>query len=140
MSFVCGVEGTDVQHVGAIEDLILSTLQQVADEGVPQPQLAACLHQIELHQREVGGDGYPYGLQLLLTCLPGAIHRGDPVSLLEMDHVLAGLRHEIEDPSFIPSLIRELLLENNHRVTLTMEPDTGLHEEKNARELSLIHI
>ena len=138
MSFVCGVEGTDVQHVGAIEDLILSTLQQVADEGVPQPQLAACLHQIELHQREVGGDGYPYGLQLLLTCLPGAIHRGDPVSLLEMDHVLAGLRHEIEDPSFIPSLIRELLLENNHRVTLTMEPDTGLHEEKNAREQAVL--
>ena len=138
MSFVCGVEGTDEQHAGDIEQLVLSTLAQVVEEGIPQPQLSACLHQIELHQREVGGDGYPYGLQLLLTCLPGAIHRGDPVSLLEMDQVLARLRDDIEDPGFIPSLITELLLDNNHRVTLTMVPDRQLDQERQATEHAVL--
>lgn len=128
MAFVCGLEGCAVSDVQKIEDLILSTLQKVANEGVPISELEAALHQLELQQREVGGDGYPYGLQLILAGLTSATHRGDPIALLDMDAALNSLRAKIHQPGFIQKLVKTWLLENNHRVRLVMKPDTHLNE------------
>src|SRR5690606_29484500 len=58
--FMCGNEGSEPDRAEAVEQLILATLQQVAGEGVPQEMIDDALHQVELHQREVGGDHYPY--------------------------------------------------------------------------------
>lgn len=128
MAFVCGLEGCSTENADKIEALILSTLQKVADEGVPLSQLEASLHQLELHQREVGGDGYPYGLQLILTGLTSATHRGDPIALLDMETALTDLREKIQNPEFIKNLIKTWLLDNTHRVRLIMKPDAQLHE------------
>jgi Zn-dependent M16 (insulinase) family peptidase len=45
---------------------------------VDQDLVDAILHQIELHQREINGDGTPYGLSLILNGLGSAIHHNDP--------------------------------------------------------------
>lgn len=134
LTFVCGVEGAEAGNTAAVEALILSTLEKVANEGVPQEQVEAVLHQLELHQREVGGDGYPYGLQLILTAMGSATHRGDPIALLNLDPVLEKLHQDIKNPEFIKDLARDLLLNNQHRVTLTMTPDTELAERKDQAE------
>lgn len=127
MAFVCGLEGCAFENADKIKELIFSTLQKVADEGVPLSEIEAALHQLELQQREVGGDGYPYGLQLILTGLTSATHRGDPIALLDMDAALKKLHEKIQQPDFIPSLVKKLLLENNHHVRLIMKPDTQLN-------------
>jgi presequence protease len=134
LTFVCGVEGANEQDASAIEQLILSTLQNVADNGVEQQQVEAVLHQLELHQREVGGDGYPYGLQLILTAMGSATHRGDPIGVLNLDPVLEKLHQSIKDPEFIKTLARELLVENPHRVTLVMTPDQQLAANRDQKE------
>lgn len=134
MSFVVGVEGSEADHAAAIEALILDTLERVAEEGIPQSQLEACLHQLELSQREIGGDGSPFGLQLIFGCMSAAIHRGDPIDLLDLDPALERLRQDIRQPGFIQTLIREQLLDNPHRVRLTMAPDCHLGEEKARQE------
>jgi Zn-dependent M16 (insulinase) family peptidase len=126
MAFVCGLEGCAIENVTKIEELIFSTLQRVAEEGVPRSELEAALHQLELQQREVGGDGYPYGLQLILTGLTSATHRGDPIALLDMDAALKSLHEKIKQPDFIQSLVKKWLLNNNHRVRLVMKPDPQL--------------
>ena len=69
----------------AFETAVLQVITEVAEHGIPLAQLQAVLHQIEMSQREVGGDGMPYGLQLIFSCLSAAIHRGDPVELLDLD-------------------------------------------------------
>ena len=134
MTFMCGLEGSKPDHSNAIEQLILDVLNEVADKGVPQEQVEAVLHQLELHQREVGGDGYPYGLQLILEGLTGAIHHGDPVALMDIEPVLKRLREDIKDPQFIPGLVQQQLLHNPHRVRLCMQPDTELSGKRNAAE------
>jgi presequence protease len=136
MAFVCGLEGCTTGNADDIENLILSTLQQVVENGVPLSQLEASLHQLELQQREVGGDGYPYGLQLILTGLTSATHRGDPIALLDMETALTDLRVKIQNPDFIKSLVKKWLVENNHRVRLIMKPDTKLSERIQAAELN----
>jgi Zn-dependent M16 (insulinase) family peptidase len=127
MAFVCGLEGCAIENAAKVEELIFTTLQKVADEGVPLTEIEAALHQLELQQREVGGDGYPYGLQLILTGLTSATHRGDPIALLDMDAALKNLHEKIHNPDFIQSLVKKWLLDNNHRVRLIMKPDTQLN-------------
>ena len=134
MSFMAGLEGCAASATEQVETLILETLEQVARRGVPVEQVEAALHQLELDQREITGGSHPYGLQLILEGLPAAIHRGDPVAMLDLDPVLAKLREQILDPQFIPGLARELLLDNPHRVTLTLVPDPELAARKEAAE------
>src|SRR5690606_9246452 len=76
MSFICGLEGCAPDATAAVEALVRATLERIAETGVPDEQVEAALHQLELHQREVTGDGHPYGLQLIITGLSSAIHGG----------------------------------------------------------------
>lgn len=134
LTFVCGLEGCDRAATEAVEQMILATIEKVANEGVAYNKLAAVLHQLELSQREIGGDSYPYGLQLGMTVLNSATHYGDPASSLDVDPVLELLAQRIEDPDYIRQLAKRLLLDNSHRVTLTMHPDENLNERMEAEE------
>jgi len=130
MTFMAGLEGCARSATQDVEKLVLDTLEDIAASGVPQDQIDAALHQLELNQREISGDSFPYGLQLILTGLSTALHRGDPIKLLDLDPVLEELRGLIKDRDFIPSLIRDLLLGNEHRITVTLQPDAGLAGRK----------
>lgn len=132
MTFMCGLEGSSPHHAAELEQKILGVLQRVAEEGVSQARLEAALHQLELGQREIGGDHFPYGLQLMMGAIPTAIHRGDPIALLNLDPVLADMREQIKQPDFMQQLVREWLLENRHRVRLVMKPDAGLEATREA--------
>jgi len=134
MVFVCGVEGSSEDKLEQLEALVLNALQGVADNGVDTERMTALLDQLELQQREVGGGGYPYGLQIMLSCLPTAIHRGDAAAALNIDPILTQLRESIQDPNFIKSLVKRLLIDNQHRVSLVMTPDTKLSQQRIEQE------
>ncbi len=131
MLFVCGIEGSDPEHTAALEKLVFDTLTEIAEQGVAEQQLEAVLQQIELEQRQAR-SGEPYGLQVMGRLLPTIIHGGDPFVMLDLDPVLEQMRQKIRDPDLIPRLIREKLLDNPHRVLLTMEPDQSQsqHEQQ----------
>ncbi|MCS5588109.1 MAG: insulinase family protein [Porticoccaceae bacterium] len=134
LCFACGIEGSNPEQADAVEAMIVDVLKDIAEHGVPHEQVAASLHQLELSQREVTGGSYPYGLNLILTCLTSATHRGDPVSLLDLDPVLERMRQQILDPEYIKSLVRELLLDNRHRIRLVLKPDAELGKIKDQAE------
>ena len=134
LCFACGIEGSNPQQADAVEAMVLKLLEEVAENGLPYEQVAASLHQLELSQREISGGSYPYGLSLILTSLTSATHRGDPVSLLDLDPVLEKLKQEIIDPDYIKSLTRELLLNNQHRIRLVLKPDADLANKKDQAE------
>ena len=135
LCFVCGIEGSETDRAEAFEQLVTEVLEQVARDGIPEEQVAASLHQLELQQREITGDSYPFGLQLLMTALTSATHRGDPIALLDLDPVLETLRQRIADPQYIKTLARRLLLDNQHRVTLVLRPDPELSARRVQAEM-----
>jgi Zn-dependent M16 (insulinase) family peptidase len=122
-TFLCGLEGSEPEREDAVQALVLQVLERVADEGVPREQTESVLHQLELSQREIRGGQLPYGLQLVLRALPTVLHGGDPADALDIDPVLGALRQDIQDPQLVKRLTRDLLLDNPHRVRLTMVPD-----------------
>ena len=134
MSFICGLEGSEPGHAAAVEQLILDTLGAVARDGVDPSIVESALHQLELHQREIGGDHYPYGLQLIFNALPAATHYGDPVAMLNLEPALVRLRDKASQPGFVQEAVNRLLLNNRHRVRYSLVPDSGLNAESKRLE------
>jgi presequence protease len=134
LAFVCGLEGCARENAEAVEHYILQTLSSIVENGIAKEEIEASLHQLELSQREIGGDGYPYGLQLILQALTAATHRGDAVALMDLDTALTKLREKIASPDFISNLINKWLINNKHRVRLTFRPDREFSEEQKAAE------
>ena len=133
MVFSCGLEGSEAKHADEVEKLILDVLREVAENGVPQERVAAVLHQLELSQREISGDGFPFGLQLMVQALAPVLHGADAVTTINIDPVLNRLHDQIQDPGFIKEEARTLL-DNPHRVRLAMHPDPGLSAYRAAAE------
>jgi len=73
--FGAGLEGVSSNKQKDVEDLILNCLNDVVTDGIPQDLINSSLHQLEIRQREISGSGMPYGLQIMLSCLPACIHR-----------------------------------------------------------------
>lgn len=134
MAFLCGLEGIKPESAEQFENEILQLFERLAKDGVPLEQQEAVLHQLEVSQREIGGDSYPYGLQLILSSLAAATHGVSPADILDIDPVLAELREKIQDPDYIKGLIRHFFIENSHRVRLTMKPSEELVEQEKADE------
>lgn len=125
MTFYCGVQGSNPEHAEAFRHGVLNILQDVASKPIDKDMVDAILHQIELHQREISGDGTPYGLTLILNGLGSAIHHNDPIHAWDVDTVIAEVKEELKDPMWLSNLIQVHLLDNPHRVQMTLVPDAN---------------
>lgn len=130
MTFYCGVQGSNPEHAEKFQQGVMAILEQMAAAPVDAEMVDAILHQIELHQREINGDGMPYGLSLILNGLGSAIHHSDPVDVWDVDSAIAQVKQELEDPMWLSRLIQTHLIDNPHRVQLTLVPDA----QKNAAD------
>ena len=72
----------------------------------------------------------------MLDAFSTAIHDGDPISVWDIDETLNWLRDAAQDPAFIGHLIRTHLLDNPHRVRLTLIPDANKSAERLQAEQS----
>ena len=129
-SFGAGLQGAEPERAGEIETLILETLERVAVTGFAAERVDAAVHQLELAHREVRGDHYPYALGLLSRMMGPWIHGADPARPLLLSEDLRRLRQQISAGPFFERLIRRHLLDNPHRVTLSLVPDSAVREEE----------
>ena len=129
MVFYTGLRGSNPEHAEAVEQGIIDLLTEMANSPVDDETIETILHQIEIDQRHIGGDSIPYGLNLMLEGFSTAIHDGNPIDVWEVDEHLQWLREQVVDPQWLPNLIKTHLLDNQHRVRVTMTPDS----EKSAR-------
>ncbi|WP_198264632.1 insulinase family protein [sulfur-oxidizing endosymbiont of Gigantopelta aegis] len=134
MSFICGLEGSAPEHAQAFEQLVIRVLEEVAEKGIAEEQIEAVLHQLEMSQREIGGDHYPFGLQIILSSLSTAMHRGDVISHMNLDKALESLREKAKEPDYVKQLVRSQLLNNAHRVRVIYKPDTKLDQRRTEAE------
>ena len=129
MVFYTGLRGSNPEHAEAVEQGIIDLLTEVASAPIDDETIETILHQIEIDQRHIGGDSIPYGLNLMLEGFSTAIHDGNPIDVWEVDEHLQWLREQVKDEQWLPNLIKTHLLDNTHRVRVTMAPDS----EKTAR-------
>jgi hypothetical protein len=126
--FMAGLEGVEKNRAGEVEELILTTLEKLVVDGVPEDLINSSLHQLEIGQREVSGGGMPYGLQLMLGCMNACIHHDDPISMLDLDANFTKLKTLISKKGYLEELISTSLIKNQHRLNYELKPDPKFNE------------
>jgi Zn-dependent M16 (insulinase) family peptidase len=129
--FTAAIEGHAPGEAARIHALIAATIERIAADGVPQAELDAALHQLELSRREVRGDGWSYGLELALR-LVGPWNLGvDPLPFLAPGDALARLK-AAADPAWLRREVASRLVANPHRAAFSAKPDPAFHERERA--------
>jgi Zn-dependent M16 (insulinase) family peptidase len=135
LSFGAGLKGFKLPNADRVEALILDTLRDLVENGIDRDMIEAALNTMEFRLRENNTGSFPRGLSLMLRSLTTWLYDGDPFAPLAFEAPLAAVRqHWAEDTKYFESLIDRYLLQNNHRVTLTLEPDPQLQQRMAALE------
>lgn len=134
LTFDVGLKGMDVKDSPTMEALILSTLTDLADKGLPPDSVEAAVNSIEFALRENNSGRFPVGLSVMLRALTTWLHEADPLAPLAFETPLAAIKKRLADGEpYFEGIIRQWFLDNTHRVTVILTPDTGL-EEADKRE------
>ncbi|HSS60012.1 MAG TPA: insulinase family protein [Candidatus Limnocylindrales bacterium] len=133
--FGAGLKGIAVEDAVKVEQVVLDTLERLADQGVDASQVDAAIHHLEFEKRERSNAGFPYALRVLFSLVPGYIYAGDPFNALNFDADLQHLQKARQEGRFFENLIRAGLLDNQHRALVTAVPDPGLEERQRKHEL-----
>ena len=132
--FAAGLEGVGANSQEKVEKLIIECLKKVVKDGVPEEVIDSSLHQLEIRQREITGSGMPYGLQIMLSCLPACIHNDDPLKVLDLDSSFSVVKENLKKVNYIEGLIEKKLINNDHRLNYSLIPDSS-HNKKNEEKL-----
>lgn len=129
--FTLGMKGIDAADGDKVEALVLDTMAALARDGIARETIAASLNSFEFSLRENNTGSFPRGISLMLRSLQSWLHDGDPIEPLTFEDDLAAIKADFAagKPIF-EDLLRAHLIENQHRTTVLLTPDT----EQAARE------
>jgi presequence protease len=133
--FAAGLKGIAGEDAEKVQQVVLETLEQLADHGLDASQVDAAIHHLEFEKRERSNAGFPYALRVLFSSMPAYLYDGDPLAALNFDADLEHLQSARAEGRFFENLIRAELLDNPHRALVTVVPDAGLEERQRQEEL-----
>ena len=131
--FAAGLEGVDSNRQLEVEDLILNTLKNLVSNGISKRLVKSSLHQLEIKQREISGSGMPYGLQIMLSCLPACLHNDDPLKVLDLDSSFDEIKNNLKKENYIEDLIEKKIINNQHRINYCLAPDVEFNKKNDIK-------
>lgn len=135
--FSAGMKGVAAENVDKVEALVIETLQKLATEGIARETLEASLNTMEFRLRESNTGSYPRGLIYLMGALDGWLHDGDPLESIRYEEPLAAIKEAFAaDDGYFESIISKYILENEHRTTVILKPDTEMSKRLEEEERS----
>ncbi|KAL4347304.1 hypothetical protein GQ457_17G003170 [Hibiscus cannabinus] len=124
--FSIGLKGVSEEDIPKVEELIMSSLRKLAEEGFDTEAVEASMNTIEFSLRENNTGSFPRGLSLMLRSIGKWIYDMDPFEPLKYEKPLLVLKARIAEEGskavFSP-LIEKFILNNPHCVTIEMQPD-----------------
>ena len=90
------------------------------------------MNTIEFQLREFNTGSFPRGLSFMLGAMSKWLYDNSPTSALKFEEPLAQLKAQIAESGskVFQDMIKELLLENTHRVAVEMVPSKTLEAEQ----------
>ncbi len=130
-----GLRSIDPAKASDVECLILDTLAELAENGIPTEAVDAALNSLEFHLRENNTGSFPRGIAAMVQCLSTWLYDGDPFGPLAWEAPLAHLKTRLANKEHVfEEAITRWFLDNNHRATVVLVPDTTLAARRQAME------
>ncbi|CAI9104360.1 OLC1v1003016C2 [Oldenlandia corymbosa var. corymbosa] len=124
--FSIGLKGVKEEDIPKVEELVMKTLQKLAEDGFDSDAVEASMNTIEFSLRENNTGSFPRGLALMLRAVGKWIYDMDPFEPLKYQKPLMDLKARIAEEGskavFSP-LIEKYILRNAHCVAVEMQPD-----------------
>lgn len=120
--FSIKVSGSELNLKDKFISTIYRTLQDITINGLDKKLLEASLNSLEFKMREADFGPYPKGLMYSLTVLGVWLYNGDPFKCLHYEEDLTFLREGLSN-NYYESLIEQYLLDNTHKVIVSLIPD-----------------
>ena len=134
MYFSTGLKGVQIENLDAIQELVIQSIQDIVTQGIAPGMLEAAVNTAEFTYRENNTGRFPRGLALLLRSLRSWLYNENPLATIAFEAPLGALKQAIAaDGRFFEKRIQRYMLDNPHRVSLIMRPDTELAAKTEAR-------
>jgi len=131
--FAVGLRGVDSEAAAKVEKLVLDVLGRLATDGIATDDIDAALKSLEFSNREIRRSGGPFSLSWLRRSLRAWLHGGTPWDTLLFEPRLAYIKDNLaSDPRYFESLIKRYFLDNPHRALVSIDPQEGYSERKEA--------
>ena len=104
-------------------------------KSIGMDHIEAAINSIEFSLREKNTGSFPVGLAVMLNALTTWLHEGNPLSPLCFEEPLAAIKTAVgHGEKLFEKLISTWFLENTHRVTIVLEPDSSQAERMEKEE------
>lgn len=136
-TFSVGLKGVKAEDVDRVEQLVLSTMAKLSEEGFETDAIQAAMNTFEFRLREFNTGSFPRGLSLMLGMMNNWIYDKNPVEGVLFEAPLKALKEDIAagKPVF-QDLLKKYVVSNQHRVTVEMKPDLTLEDTQRQEEES----
>lgn len=135
--FSVRASGSDKKNKEPFIKALYHTLQKISREGIDKELLESALNATEFKLREADFGPYPKGLIFGLDIMDSWIYDTDPFQAMRYEKTLKELRDAIPT-RYYESLIETNLLDNTHRVILTLAPEPGKEEREQAAQAAAL--
>lgn len=135
MYYSVGLKGLAADDVPEAEMLIQETLAGLAESGIPPEAVEAAVNSVEFSLRENNSGRFPRGLSAMVQSLSTWLYGGDPLAPLAWEAPLAAIKKQLADGILVfEDTLRRWFLNNEHRATVILLPDTELAARRETRE------
>lgn len=118
-----------------VEKLVLDTLAELAESGIPTKAVEAAVNSVEFDLRENNTGRFPRGLAAMFRSLSTWLYGGDPFAPLAWEKPLANIKARLAaGEQVFENAIRRWLLDNRHRAQVLLLPDFDLAARRQAEE------
>lgn len=133
--FTFGLKGIEDDAGDKVEQLIISTLEQLSAEGIDPKTIEAAMNSAEFALRENNTGSFPRGIALMFRSMGTWLYGGDPLEPLAFEAPLAAIKAKLAAGERVfETLIKTHILDNKHRSTVLLTADPNKAAEEAAEE------
>ncbi|KAE9545533.1 hypothetical protein AGLY_001076 [Aphis glycines] len=134
--FAVGLQGLKVSDFERVESIYEDTIKSAIKEGFDNRDIDNILHSVELSMRHQTSN---FGLQLLYGTLPVWNHDGNILDSMCVSEKIDEFKKKLSNqPNYLQSLVDKYLLNNNHKLVMTMSPENNFEELRKENEDKLL--
>lgn len=126
------IKNTDKETAGRLKTVITEQADRLCREGIGEDLLVSAINRLEFWMREKGG-GQPEGIEYVLDIAGGWAQGTGPCEMIEFEETYRKMRTLVKE-GYFESLLREILLENDHEAEVSLEPLEKAEEKMQTEE------
>ena len=126
------IKNTDKETAGRLKTVITEQADRLCREGIGEEVLVSAINRLEFWMREKGGS-QPEGIEYVLDIAGGWAQGTGPCEMIEFEETYRKMRTLVKE-GYFESLLREILLENDHEAEVSLEPLEKAEEKRQTEE------